>query len=198
MSQQFKLTTVEWNELQRIFKRSKHKTLKGLNGTERMNKLKQYWKCLKKLNVLEQQTQYNRIVTEHKPTPIVNQRKANRPGRKRIVVSSVEHIKDASPPHKRQRIGLKHKQHKAPAILKLYKRLEETKNDLKDVELLLCAINQSMDQIVNRKNKQKQILSEMETIKNQIIFRKRNNESVRRCKERKKVNKKIPPLESLD
>eukprot|EP01084_Bolivina_argentea_P113493 202239_1 len=198
MSQQFKLTTIEWNELQRIFKRSKHSTLDGLNGTQRMDKLKAYWKCMKKLDVLEQQTQYNRIVREYKHTPILNQRTSHRRGRKRIVVPSIAHITEANPPpHKRQRLGLKHQKHKAPALERLYKRLQEKQNELKDAELLLCSTNQSIHQIVKRKNKQKEILSEIEKIKNQIVFRKQNNESVKRCKARKKLNKKIPPLEPL-
>ncbi len=96
-----------------------------------------------------------------------------------------------------QRIGLKHKPHKTPAIQKLYKRLKEKQNELTDVEALLCLKNQSMDQLIQRKNKQKRILSEIETIKNQILFRKQNNESVRRCLARKKLNKQIPALEPL-
>ncbi len=58
------------------------------------------------------------------------------------------------------------------------KRLKEKQCDLKDVELSLYPTNQSIDQIVKRKNKQKEILSAVEQIKNQILFRKQNNESV--------------------
>ncbi len=157
-----------------------------MNGTQRIDKLKVYWKCIKKLDALKQQTQYNRIVREYKPTPILNQRTSPRRGRKRIVVPSIAHITEANPPpHKRQLIGLKHQKHKAPALAKLYKGLQEKQNELKDVELLLCSTNQSIDQIVKRKNKQKEILSKIEKIKNQIVFGKQNNESVKRCEARK-------------
>ncbi len=54
MSLQFTLTTIGWNELQQIFKRSKYSTLDGLNPTQRIDKLKVYWKCIKKLDTLKQ------------------------------------------------------------------------------------------------------------------------------------------------
>ncbi len=37
----------------------------------------------------------------------------------------------------------------------------------------------------------------MEMIKNQIVFRKENNESAKLCKARKKIKKQIPALEPL-
>eukprot|EP01084_Bolivina_argentea_P145036 254335_1 len=115
-------------------------------------------------------------------------------GHKRDVVDFLKVKKDNKPPpYKRRRIGSKHKKHnyKTPAIYKLNNTLMQKRNELDDVTLLLSSTNQSVQQIANRQNRRKRILEEIKLIKNKIEFRKQNNESCKRCRERKKVKKQL-------
>eukprot|EP01084_Bolivina_argentea_P198151 339395_1 len=203
MSQSFHLSTAKWNELQKLYKRSKHSDFNGLDGTQRMMKLKQDWKGLKQLNALEQHTAYILIIDQYK---LGHRPKQNK--RKRVTKQSIKCEKDVKPPpYKRSRIGSKHRKHKTPVINKLNKLLKEQENELDDVTVLLSAPNQSVEQIAARQNKRKQILKETEIIKYKITFRKQNNESCKRSRYRKKevtIYKKqvdsileIPPLENV-
>eukprot|EP01084_Bolivina_argentea_P177550 307016_1 len=175
------LSIQNWNQLQRVYSLTNHPNLLKHDATSRQQMAKKEWNRIKSLSKSEQISEFTKTIHLYQTDENIctsNQRK-----RKHKALQSNNNITN-TPPLKRRRFGSKPTP--TPRINQLNSELATTRDELEEVLLTLCIVNQSKKQISEATKRKDELLEDIQKIKKQIQYRESNNKSCQKTRENQK------------